>query len=58
MDVKDIIKVIVDIGQVADYYGILDLGPCLTGHESKGTNGKQPFNIDLKFNRPLLTIRE
>jgi DNA primase catalytic core len=37
MDVKDIIKVIVAIGQVADYYGIPDLGPCLTGHESKGT---------------------
>ncbi len=36
MDVRDIIKESVAIGQVADYYGIPDLGPCPTGLASKG----------------------
>ena len=43
MDVRDIIKNSVAIGQVADYYGIPDRGPCLTGHESKG---KKCFGIN------------
>lgn len=47
MDAKDIIKDSVTIGQIADYYGLPDLGPCPTGHFS---TGKKCFGINHRDN--------